>query len=104
MGLPMRKELDAALALAKTLPLEDLPVLAGMLEQIRFVILGRLAAPPQEREDKLLNVKQTAKRMHCSKDWLYRNHCKLPFARPHAVGGKLLFSSTGLDLYLKKSR
>ena len=99
----MRKELVAALDAAKNLPLADLPALAGDLELIRVTFLARLAAPPLEREDKLIGIKQAAKRLGRSRDYLYRAK-NLPFRRQNVVGGKLLFSSAGLDAYLKKSK
>jgi excisionase family DNA binding protein len=101
----MRRELAAALDAAKNLPAEDLPLLAGDLEQIRVTILARLASPPVAPvEDRLVSVDEVAKRLHCSADYVYRNQAKFPFARPGRVGGKLLFSSTGLDAYLRAKR
>jgi excisionase family DNA binding protein len=99
----MRRELAAALDAAKKLPVEELPALAGELEIVRVTILARLAAPPiAPAEDRLLTVEECAARLHCSEDFLYRNHKKLPFTRSHAVGGKLLFSSAALDAYLRR--
>jgi hypothetical protein len=100
----MRRELEAALALARTLDLADLPLLCGDLELIRVTALARLAAPAVSIEDKLLDIEQTAARLRCSTDFLYRNHKRLPFTRSNAVGGKLLFSSAGLDAYLRGKR
>jgi predicted DNA-binding transcriptional regulator AlpA len=101
----VRRELQIALDLARTLPPDDLTRLLGDLREIETTALARLYSPPATPiEDRLLNIEECAARLSCSRDWLYRNSAKLPFARPHAVGGKLLFSSTGLDLYLKKSR
>ena len=99
----MRKELQAALDAAKNLPSEELPALAGDLELIRVTILARLAAPPQEREDKLIGIKQAAKRLGRSRDYLYRAK-NLPFRRQNVDGGKLLFSSLGIDAYLKRAK
>jgi hypothetical protein len=103
--MSVRHELESALALAKTLPPEDLPAFLGAVEEIRVVALARIvapAAPPSE--DKLLDVEQTAARMNCSPEFLYRNHKKLPFTRRDRVGSKLLFSSAGLDAYLRAKR
>jgi excisionase family DNA binding protein len=99
----MRQELEAALDLARALALEDLPGFLGELEQIRVVAFARMAAPASEaRPDELLDVEQAAKRMHVSEDYLYRHSRRLPFAR--RVGRKLLFSSLGLDAYLRRAR
>jgi excisionase family DNA binding protein len=101
----MRQELEAALALARSLPPEDLPALIGALAEVTATAQSRLASPPVEaRPDQLLDVNEAAARLHCSPGYLYRHHRKLPFTRPGRIGGKLLFSSSALDLYLKKSR
>jgi excisionase family DNA binding protein len=101
----LRPELQPALALAKTLPPSDLPSFLGAVEEIRVTATARLASPPVAPvEDKLLTVKEAATRLHCSPDYLYRNHKKLPFTRTDKVGAKLLFSSAGLDAYLRGKR
>jgi excisionase family DNA binding protein len=64
--------------------------------------VATLTTPTVEaKEDCLLDVSEAAKRMHCSRDYLYRHSHRLPFAR--RVGRKLLFSSNALDLYLIKA-
>lgn len=99
----MREELQAALSQARTLAPEELPRLLGDLEEIRATALARLARPAVEaRPDEMLDVEQAAARMKCSTDYLYRHHRRLPFAR--RIGRKLLFSSAGLDSYLKRAR
>jgi excisionase family DNA binding protein len=99
----VRTQLQPALDLARTLPLEELPLFLGELEQIRVTALARITAPAVEsKPDELLNVEQTAARLNCSQNYLYRHSRRLPFTR--RVGRKLLFSSSGLDLYLKKSK
>lgn len=100
----MRKELESAYLLARNLPAADLPEFLGQLEAIRMTAFARLAigasAPPAP--DTLLNVSEAAKRLHCSPDYLYRHSGKLPFTR--RMGSKLLFSSVGIDAYLRKAR
>jgi excisionase family DNA binding protein len=77
--------------------------LIGELAEISATATARLLAPAVEAcEERMIDVEETAGRMGVSKDYLYRHHRRLPFAR--RVGRKLLFSSTGLDLYLRKSR
>jgi hypothetical protein len=99
----VRRELETVLLLARNLPAADLPEFLGQLETIRVTALARITTPtPAAKPDELLSVEQTAQRLHCSPDYLYRHHARLPFAR--RVGRKLLFSSVGLDAYLKKTR
>jgi hypothetical protein len=100
----MRTELANALSLARDLPASELPFLLGDLEVIRTIALARLASPPVATEDRMLDVEETAARLHCSPQYLYRHHRKLPFSRQDKIGRKLLFSSAGLDSYLRKSR
>jgi hypothetical protein len=101
----MRRELESGLDLAKTLPPEELPRLLGELAEITATATARLVAPAvQAKPDELLDVEQAAARINGSPDYLYRHHKKLPFTRKDKVGRKLLFSSAGLDAYLRKSR
>jgi excisionase family DNA binding protein len=94
--------LENLLAVAKTLPPDDLPAFLGALETVRVTALARLASPPVAKPDELLTVEQTAERLNVSQNYLYRQSRRLPFTR--RIGRKLLFSSSGLDLYLKKSK
>jgi len=99
----MRASLESAVVLAKTLAPEELPRLLGDLEEIRVTALARFASPVTEtRPDELLSVEQASKRMGVSRGYLYRHHRQLNFSR--RAGRKLLFSSVGLDSYLKNSR
>lgn len=100
----MRRELEPVLMLVKNLPQEELPEFLGDFEQVRVTALARLttaaaATPP----DELPNVEQLSARLNVSKGYVYRNKKRFQsFARPQ--GRKLLFSSAGLDSYLRKSR
>jgi len=99
----MRQELENVLRLAKNLHSSELPEFLGELERVRITALARIISPTIEaRPDSLLTVDQTSKRMNVSADYLYRNARRLPFTR--RVGRKLLFSSSGLDAYLRRSR
>jgi excisionase family DNA binding protein len=99
----VRREIENLLALAKTLAPDDLPVFLGELEVARVTALARIAAPAAEaRPDELLDVDEASARLHVSRDYLYRHHKRLPFAR--RMGKRLLFSSAGLDSYLRKAR
>jgi hypothetical protein len=99
----MRKELEGALALAKSLDPAELPRLLGELAEISARAQARLMAPAVEaRPDESLSVGETAKRMGVSESYLYHHRKKFKFARRE--GGRLLFSSSGLDNYLKRAR
>jgi hypothetical protein len=99
----MRRELQVALDEARTLAPAELPRLLGDLREVEAVALARLSTPNVEaRPDDLLDVPAAAMRMHVSQDYLYRNHKRLPFTK--RMGRKLLFSSSGLDAFLKKSK
>ena len=54
----------------------------------------------QPKENNLLNVEQAAKRMGCSKDWLYRHSKTLPFVR-RISHRQLRFDPSGIDRYLR---
>jgi len=98
----MRPELQPALTLAKTLAPEELPELLGALETIRIIALARITTPAAEaRPDESLTVEQAGKRLGLSKSYLHHNWKKFKFARQE--GRKILFSSNGLDSYLKRS-
>lgn len=101
----MRPKLQQALDLARTLELEQLPEFLGELEQIRVTAMirmgnGHQAAPPAE--DELLEVAEAAARMSVSIGYLYQHADQFPFVR--RIGRKVLFSSTGITAYLRKSR
>jgi len=74
------------------------------LVSIQPLLLGRIISDNKSgntpQEDTLLTVEQAAKRLNCSKDWLYRNAPKLPFTKrisPH----QLRFSSKGVEKYIR---
>jgi len=97
----MRHELESALALAQTLSPAELPAFLGELEHVRIVALTRISSPAVEaRPDQLVEVPEAADRLGVSTDYLYRHSKRFPFTR--RMGRKLLFSSNGLDLYLRK--
>jgi excisionase family DNA binding protein len=99
----MRRELEAVLELAGTLPAESVPEFLGEVETIRVVALSRLTAlTTVAKPDELLTVEQTAARLNVSENYLYRNSRRLPFVR--RIGRKLLFSSSEFDTYLRKSK
>jgi hypothetical protein len=98
----MRREIESVLALAKNLGPDELAAFLGELETVRVTALARIASPADVKPDHMLDVEETAQRMHCSRDYLYRHHRKFPFTR--RIGRRLLFSSAGIDSYLRKPR
>lgn len=99
----MRQELEAALGLARRLPPEELPALIGALAEVSAVATARLAAPAvADAPDTLLEVPEAAARLGISPDYLYRHSKKFPFTR--RMGRKLLFSSVGVETYLKREQ
>jgi hypothetical protein len=97
----VKHELEPVLALTRMLPREDLAEWLADLEHIRIVGMSRLLSPTVETQsDQLLDIDETAARMHVSKDYLYRNSKRLAFTR--RIGRKLLFSSSGLNSYLQQ--
>ena len=99
----MRSELQPALTLAREIPTEELLRFLGDIEEVRATALGRLAAPAAAaRPDELLDVSEAAQRLGVSPDYLYRHSRQFPFTR--RMGRKLLFSSAGLDNYLRRAR
>ena len=95
----MRQELETALTAARELPQPELPRLLGELEEIRATALARLTAPaPLQVLDQLLDIAEAAARLGVSKDYLYRNHSRLPFVR--RMGTALRFSAAGLSDYI----
>ena len=97
----MRDELQSVLDSLGQMERDDLPQFLGELETIRATALLRLSAPvPVPRHDELIDVAAAAKRLGMSTDWLYGHHSKLPFTRQN--GRKLLFSSLGIDEYIRK--
>ena len=95
----MNSELQLVLEQARTVPPEALPRLLGDLAEIQATAQARLTAPaPAQQADALLSVAQAAQKLGCSRDFLYRG--KFPFAR--RLGRKLMFSSNGIEEYLKK--
>jgi excisionase family DNA binding protein len=99
----VRDELQGALIQARTLEPEELPRLLGELEEVRATALARLSAPaPVAPTDELLDMPEAAARLSLSPDYLYKHAKELPFTR--RVGRRVLFSSAGIDAYLKRSR
>ncbi len=90
--------------MAETIAPEALPRLIGELEEIKTTALARLSAPstaiPQTSSpDALLGIKQAAGTLGTSASYLYRHHADFAFTR--RVGRKLLFSSEGIQRYLR---
>jgi excisionase family DNA binding protein len=81
---------------------EGLPSLIGQLEGAKAAAWTRLTAPrkdggtdPANGDDRNLDAAEAARRLGISRDWLYRNAARLPFAV--RIGRRVLFSAQGLD-------
>jgi hypothetical protein len=99
----MRTELQSVLDSIRGLSPDELPELMGELEVIRATAMLRLSVPARvPQHDELLDVNAAAKRLGMGTGWLYDNHPKLPFTRHN--GRRLLFSSLGIDEYIRKKR
>jgi hypothetical protein len=92
--------LESLLELANVTPPDELAQLLGDLERIRVTVFARLTTPRTAEKEELLSAQQAAPKLHVSANYMYRNHAKFPFTRRE--GRKLLFSSSGLNAYLKK--
>jgi hypothetical protein len=72
-----------------------------------LAVLGALAAPavsngsaPSTGEDRLLDVREAARRLAVSPDYVYRHHHEWPFTIRR--GRKIGFSERGLGAYLQQ--
>jgi excisionase family DNA binding protein len=84
-------------------PIDDLPQVLGELEVIRATALLRLSAPAAvPARDELVTIEQAAERLGVGKDYLYRHAKTFPFLR--RMGRKLVFSSVGIDDYIRRTR
>jgi excisionase family DNA binding protein len=90
------------LAAVRACDVDRLPRVLGMLREIEAVACATLSAPTAAPAppDELLTVKQAADRLQCSRDYLYKT--ALPFKRK--LGRKLLFSSRGIEEYLRREQ
>lgn len=95
----MRSELETVLKSLPQTPTAELPALVAELELVRATALLRMSAP-QNGSDELVDVKRAAARLGMSEDYLYRHSSEFPFSR--RMGRKLLFSSRGMDDYIRK--
>jgi len=99
----LRQELQFLLRIARELPSGELPSLLGEIEEVRYTAIARLSthSPSTSSEpDQLLVIKEAARRLNVSENYLYRHKNKYPFTRRE--GRKVLFSSSGIDQYIKQ--
>ena len=105
------------------LPLEKIPAVIIKLAEMQSSLSARLLREPdaekpsrrsdagyagrakaeRNQEDRLLSAKEAAERLSVSTDYLYRNK-NLPFRVKLPNSSKALFSSNGIDRYLKSQR
>jgi predicted DNA-binding transcriptional regulator AlpA len=83
-------------------PASVLPDLIGELEAAKAAAWARLTMPAVSKgpegsspEDCNLDADEAARRLGMSRDWLYKNASRLPFAV--RIGRRVLFSSQGLE-------
>ena len=101
----MMQELQIVLRVVRGMAAEQLPELLGELELVRTTALLRLttaASTPSQSTDELLNVAEASERLGVSTDYLYRHSEQFPFTK--RVGRKLLFSSVGIDNWIRQRR
>ncbi len=97
----MRSELQAVLDSVRKMTAEELPELIGQLESVKAAAWARLTAPTTApQHDELIGVAAAAQRLGVSMDYLYEHAKEYPCARRQ--GRKLLFSSLGIDQYIKR--
>jgi len=99
-----RPELDS---LVESTPAPDLPQLIGDLEAAKAVAWARLTAPTTGetpdvpgREARNLDATEAARRLGMSRDWLYRNAARLPFAV--RIGRRVVFDSLALERWNRR--
>lgn len=71
--------------------------LAAMQTALAARLLVR-TSDKESREDRLLTIDQAATKLMTSKDWLYRNSGRLPFAL--RIGRSLRFSEQGIERWI----
>lgn len=98
----MRDVLQSVLKAAQELPVTELPRLLGELEECRCTAMVRLTmpSPAQAQPDELLDVKEAARRLGTSADYLYRHSKDFSFTR--RVGRKLLFAARGIEYHIRQ--
>jgi len=99
----LREEIQNVLRFAEQLPPEQLPKLLGEIEEVRCTAMSRLsasAAAYPANPDRLISIACAAQLLGVSKDTLYRQHDHFPFTR--RMGRRLLFSSHGIEEYIRK--
>jgi excisionase family DNA binding protein len=99
----VREELQVVLQIASELPYEELPSLLGELEELRWRVSSRYTTPASSHSsepDRNLGIKEAARQLNVSKDYLYRHKDEFCFTRK--MGRKILFSSAGLDQYIRR--
>ena len=107
-------DLAALLADPEQIPSAEIPRVVGELERIKTSLVGRLVAEQSRNgsetgdskdiaKDRLLTVQEAAARLGVTTDYLYRNK-DLPFRVRLPNSSKALFSSLGIEGYLKSQR
>ena len=82
-----------------TLPISDIPVTLAALAALQSVLAARLLEGGAADADELLDVREAAERLKVSESHVYHHAKSWPFTV--RVGGKLCFSSSGIERYLR---
>src|ERR1051326_285646 len=87
--------------MAQELAVEELPALLGDLEAVRVTALARLYGPTlvQQQRDELLDVREAARRLGMSVEYVYKNSSTFPFVI--RIGKRVRFSAAGIDEYIR---
>jgi predicted DNA-binding transcriptional regulator AlpA len=98
-------DLDDLARLVAEAPQEELPLVAGKLEEARARCWARLSSPASPAPtvvEKNVSVEDAATRMGISKAYVYKQAKSLPFVR--RIGRRVVCSSSGLDSWIKRRR
>jgi excisionase family DNA binding protein len=103
--VPTLDELAADPAKAGTLPPEVARALTLRCAAVLVALTtagaaGNGLATEAPMADRLLDVKEAARRLGVAPDWLYRRARNLPFTVP--LGRTLRFSASGLERYIRQ--
>ncbi len=108
MPVPTLDELAAHPERALELPPEVARDLLARLAPLQTVLLAQALTrsasgdggqPETRGEDRLLSVKEAARKMNVSSDYIYRHAKDLPFTV--RVGSRLLFSERGIEQWVR---
>ena len=95
------KQVDLVLPDPAEVSDENIAPMLSQLAAMQTALAARLlvrTSDNESREDRLLTIDQAATRLRTSKDWLYRNSARLPFAI--RIGRNLRFRERGMEQWI----